>query len=551
VAELTGVLLTEPTLAPGLAPTVAPGFALRDLSPLTWLGDQVAQAAVDGWTAAMVACWSAGMWLLRLALGLIDAFTNPDVSANGPLQAILPYTFAVGGTLAAVTGMVQICVALWRRDGASLAQLLVGLAQFGAVWVGVLAFAAAQVVGVAGLTSALMHALLGIDSFAAYQPAATLPRQVTDATVATVLGVCSLLLIIGAVGFIVIMLVREAALMVLTATSVIAAAGLLSVFSTAWFYKCVRWFYAALFIPPLAVLVLGLGTKSAQGVIAGHGQSTQAAVGMAVVSCVLILIAAFCPLLLFRLLAFVDPGTASGQSFRASMAGAGGLSGLLGAGPAAASASAAGAGGTGGMGGSGPAAAGASGAGGRSRGESDAETATASRFAGSLGMLGPGVGAAAERMASGAHTAAAIGADVLAMAGVGDSSPYFGMPPEVRRAGPAAHHTPTTPAGTAGRGGGPDTSPDGGPDGGLGEDPGGGGGGTRGDPTSGAEGAPSPAGGLPPTWQPDQPRFTAPAPASGASPPPMAGPDAAGGAGAGTGAAAGGAAAAAVPIIPA
>ena len=34
-------------------------------------------------------------------------------------------------------------------------------------------------------------------------------------------------------------------------------------------------------------------------------------VGMAVVGCVIFLVACFCPMVLFRLLAFVDPGTAS------------------------------------------------------------------------------------------------------------------------------------------------------------------------------------------------------------------------------------------------
>ena len=60
------------------------------------------------------------------------------------------------------------------------------------------------------------------------------------------------------------------------------------------------------------------------------GDELPAAVGQAVIGTVLIIIGAFAPLVLFRLLAFVDPGTSSGQAFRASLDAAGGLGGLLG-----------------------------------------------------------------------------------------------------------------------------------------------------------------------------------------------------------------------------
>ena len=58
-------------------------------------------------------------------------------------------------------------------------------------------------------------------------------------------------------------------------------------------------------------------------------RANEAQVGMAVVGCVVFAIACFCPMVLFRLLAFVDPGTASGASFRTTLAANGGVSGLL------------------------------------------------------------------------------------------------------------------------------------------------------------------------------------------------------------------------------
>ena len=60
-----------------------------------------------------------------------------------------------------------------------------------------------------------------------------------------------------------------------------------------------------------------------------HFASTSENIGMSVVGSVIMLVACFMPMVLFRLLAFVDPGTASGASFRSTMNANGGVSGLL------------------------------------------------------------------------------------------------------------------------------------------------------------------------------------------------------------------------------
>ena len=73
-----------------------------DLNPLKWLGKGAAAVATDAWKGAMTALWSAGLWILQLAFKIIDAFTTPDLSANGPLADVLPYTFAIGAMIAAL-----------------------------------------------------------------------------------------------------------------------------------------------------------------------------------------------------------------------------------------------------------------------------------------------------------------------------------------------------------------------------------------------------------------------------------------------------------------
>ena len=313
-----------------LAILVVVWFGFGDLNPLSWLGDAASEAAGETWTSAMVASWSSGMWILDMAFRGVDAFVSPDLSAKGPMGAVYPYTFGLGLVVALVMAFLQLGVAAFRRDGQSLARLLVGVVQFAAVWLGYVGVASLLVVAASGLTHGLLHSLLGVDHFSGYKPGSDWPRDVNDTVTATVLGVCSWLLIWPAsIAYLLVMLVREAALLLLAATSPIAAGGLMSEMGRAWFWKSLRWFIASLLVAPLAALVLGVGQKITEGVVSGAGHDTAAAVGMAVVGSVLVLVAAICPLVLFKLLAFVDPGTSSGAAMRTSLAAQGGFSGLL------------------------------------------------------------------------------------------------------------------------------------------------------------------------------------------------------------------------------
>ena len=395
------------------------------INPFCAVGEAAGAVVEDVWVNAMLSLWEAGLWLLGLAFSVIDALATPDLSAGGPLAAVYPVTFGIGATVAALMAVVQLGVAAVRRDGQTLGRLLIGLLQFGLVWAGYIGVAALLVTGVSGLTTALLRSLLDIDTMAAFDPSISVSRDLVDGTVATVLGVSSIFLLVPAsVGYLLLMLVREAALIVLAATSAISAGGLLAQTSSTWFWRSLRWFLAALLVAPVAVLVLGVGVTITEGIITGAEEtSTEAAIGMAVVGCLLILLGAICPLALFRLLAFVDPGTSSGAALRSSLAASGGVMGALqkaGGGRAAVATAAAGAA-SGGVAASGAA---AQLAGDRAQGESTADAATSGRFAGALRALTTGTSTAG-RLAAGV---AASASDVLSGAGVGHTHPYYGQP---------------------------------------------------------------------------------------------------------------------------
>jgi type IV secretion system protein TrbL len=155
-------MISTAVLASGCSQLPCPGqrveaFSLGDLNPLKWLGDAASAAVGDVWLSAMTGLWSAALWLLKLAFQIIDAFTTPDLSASGPMGSVLPTTLWLGATLAVIMMFVQLTVALIRRDGESMGRVLIGIAQFGFVWVAYLGLAAGFVAAAAGLEHGILN----------------------------------------------------------------------------------------------------------------------------------------------------------------------------------------------------------------------------------------------------------------------------------------------------------------------------------------------------------------------------------------------------------
>ena len=58
------------------------------VNPFTYLGNAAGKIVADGWTAAMLGIWNAGLWLLKLILGIEDDFLVPDMSENGHMRGM-------------------------------------------------------------------------------------------------------------------------------------------------------------------------------------------------------------------------------------------------------------------------------------------------------------------------------------------------------------------------------------------------------------------------------------------------------------------------------
>lgn len=391
-----------------------PTDLLGKFNPFGIAGDIAGKAVADGWTGIMMALWSSGLWVLRFALDVMDRWMTPDISTEGPAAEVYRTTFWGAGVLVLVMSLAQLGVAAFRRDGKSLARVIIGAVQFGAVWSAAIAYGVAVIAACSGLSRALMSSLLSIDNWSSWQPMPNTDfgRASIEVGLATVLGILALFLWIAAIGHFVVMLTRAAALLILAATTPIAAAGLVSEAGRAWFWKSMRWFHAAALTPVLTVLMMGLGVKLTTGVTEGSAKTAEAAVGTAFPGVMLILIAVVAPVALFKLLAFVDPGTSSGASMRAGMASAGGLQGLVSGSRQPSTSSAAS----------------QSTSAGQSQGEAQSNEATASRFGSALAGVAGGAGslysAGMGAVTAAGATAAAVGIDQMNQTGVGDSSYY-------------------------------------------------------------------------------------------------------------------------------
>lgn len=281
----------------------------------------LAQSAFD---TAMKAIWNFCGQLLTTVFGIIDRFAAPDVDpVNGPLRGVIPTVLWVAGLVAVLLAFVQIARGAITR-GRGVAKLLIGLGQYAIVNAAGYAVLATAVTACTALTKAILHSALHVDSWSGINQANSTLLGTSQSVSAVALGVIGMVCVgPAAVGYLVMALVRDAAVLVLAATMPILASGLLSETTSAWFWKGLRWTTALLLIQPATALVIGIGfniAASSSGAGSPAGGEPVAGLGNLVVGGLTLLISLLCPLALFKLLAFVEPGTPSGQALRMSMA---------------------------------------------------------------------------------------------------------------------------------------------------------------------------------------------------------------------------------------
>lgn len=384
-------------------------------------GDAVNSFFASAIDQIMTFIWAAAVNLLRGSFELVDGLLgfgdgSDLVDGSGGLGSAAPFA-EIWPVLRWIGLSVALGLFFWQltttvlRGGAGFWRAATGPVAYGVAAAMTLGVVAALLGAAEGLTTVLLQRGLDADNFRtildnpdlAFTDNPEVDSQLDSSVRAVLLGLVGLFGVIpAALGFALQMIFRQAAILVLVATVPITAAGLMTNTTASWFWRSLRWMMAAILMKPALalVLVIGVNVLSAPtgigGLLAGTG---------------VLLISLFCPLVLFRLLAFVEPGTNAGATMRSALSSSGGGGGQ----PSASSSpeetnsarfDSAQAGGGGGFSGPGPAGAGAgaggggaaSGAGGAAAGGGSAGAAGGGAGGGALGAVGAvnaAVGAAA------------------------------------------------------------------------------------------------------------------------------------------------------------
>jgi hypothetical protein len=290
---------------------------------LDWPFDDIGSALGDGFKnmvgsafeAAMTAIWVAALAVLRTAFQLADEFSVFSVSTTeGPLKILWPMMLWISGLLAIGLFSWQLIMTN-LRGGRGFMRLVTGPVQYGIALAVTVGMVAAFLSAVDGLTEGILTSGLASRNFTDALTHTSFTDAAGNGVKAVVLGICAVVGVIpAALGYVLEMLFREAAIYVLVSTVPLVAAGLLANVSALWFWKTVRWLLAAIAMKPVLALALVLGVA-----IVGGSQGVAgllAGVGVLVISLL-------APLLLFRLFAFVDPHADAGGAFRDFLAGKG------------------------------------------------------------------------------------------------------------------------------------------------------------------------------------------------------------------------------------
>ena len=73
-------------------------------NPFAELGDIIAKAAADAWTAAMLAIWNSGLFVLRIVLTFSEVFLTPELRADGPGKDVYAFTLWLALAVVVILG---------------------------------------------------------------------------------------------------------------------------------------------------------------------------------------------------------------------------------------------------------------------------------------------------------------------------------------------------------------------------------------------------------------------------------------------------------------
>lgn len=286
--------------------------------------------------------WTGTLALLRAVMGLVGELGSLDITpGGGAISNELWTTMLQLAALIAVTLFFAQLAAAALNPRRHMFQAATGPVQYGVA----LALSVAVVAGLLGAADGLSAVILAQGANVTDTAAAMDQLGLVDdnnAVKATVLGLLGIIAVVPlAIGYGITLLFRSASILVLVATLPITAAGLTNLATKSWFWRVARWLLALIFLKPAFALcfALGSGIVAAAGRTAGPNAPPAAPVppgapaeglapadGSGVVTLLLglgiMFVALFAPYALFRLFAFIEPGTQPHQAMMSAFSSA-------------------------------------------------------------------------------------------------------------------------------------------------------------------------------------------------------------------------------------
>jgi len=278
------------------------------LNPLDWAGCVAQQVAGSIWDSICSGFADAAAEMLKGFGAFFTGATTINLAGSG-YAATFRLLLGAGAGVAVIVLCLQVGLSVLRRDGAGVARGIIGALQAG--------LAAAATVGV---VQALLDAADSLTASIAggagtYDSVGT--RLYTVFTGGGAVLAAPLLLIFGVAGILVSlvlyleMIARQAAIVVLVATSPIAMAGLLGDSTRAWWRKTATWLGMLITLKPVVAVIFAVALN-ASGTASGLNGLLAALMTLAV--------AAFAWPALARLLSFTSAGSGGGAMAVAGMA---------------------------------------------------------------------------------------------------------------------------------------------------------------------------------------------------------------------------------------
>ncbi len=282
------------------------------------IGDSISEVMTSALDAAMKAIWTGATWLLNTAFSVADAFSTFTVDTqSGPVAAVWPTLLATSAAIALGLFFWQLSIAA-LRGGRGMMQVATGPVAYGiALAMTVTAVAGALAVA-DGLTTLILTQGLNVSNFSGAFTHTSLGGQALNEIKAVALGLIGFFgLVPAALGWVFEIIWRQAAILVLVATVPITAAGLLAHTTASWFWRGLRWTLAAVAVKPVLALIVVIGVAALSGGTSSGAAPAPVGGQVSLLAGIAVLwVALTAPMALFRLLAFVDPATDAGATFR-------------------------------------------------------------------------------------------------------------------------------------------------------------------------------------------------------------------------------------------